>query len=1235
MAAIDGAAQIKSLPLLPYERELIELLGCSVEEYQQFASEVRRRGLTRPAAYDHIPDIRCDPVSIIVSLVIGVALSAASALLAPKPKGAEQDEITQRRLSDRRGASRFNQAYGFDTVAELAAYGTPVPIPFGFYQGPENTAGGSETYTGGIVVSPLLVWSRMLSYGSHQAFKAMYVVGETNLGVPDLNGVWLGTTPLDAIYEQQFALYWNKEPGSGRLKAKHLIAGTRGSRSAADTWAGDDVMNCPTRDGSNDPGFSMAYSPTGQSTFGVYQPVANGTDRRVNWRVISIPEQVEGRSKKSLKQERKKIATSNTKTMEGAGRGYSRLMGVIQLDGARVSRRTILTARIGSTAIFRISGYKYSNPFSSGVTVDDLRDESNEERIAADEHLQIGEQFLYGKSIWRVVDRTSGIWRKGKNIDVTLQCIEVFGNGDVGVVPEAWLSRTVMNQGSDDRGPGNHAQINFYPLLKADLAIVRNLRPADVTEIGFRSQVWGQMNGLCNFKTIPSPNELVELDEDNVNITSGVMNLYFTRYSFFTIHVRPAGDSQYGEDYGWEGIGEEFCIRGSTPVDQYNFVRLRPAIPIQYEYRLVPLSCAYITRKPENAVALLLNAKSNEYISQYYETPHGGFTVAAPGELVRMSDVEASDLMYSKGREGQNGRTVQEQRPSQLDLDSYDTTAKGRAHAYRWEFLGDPENYPNGHVRTVARTLEAEGPGFATKTVRVFFTATCVDVKGTNFAGQDKVWGPPTLMVNQTHPDTSDNWETGEIAYHKENISRNNPYEGYIGRSSITASYRVTVRKVTIVYPPDPGEQGVEFEHDTQIAEVSHYGSLIQRSCDSGPEHSITYVNECVGLTDQRSAPYNNMATMGLVLRANRSFSRIDQPRLWLRQGIKVEKLLPSASQFESSNNFAELVYWMLTNKESGLGDYVSAELVDREGMTETARFLEANRFYFDGVIEDRVNIRSFIQEVAPMMLCNFVIRNGRFSLVPAVPTDDAGMISSVAVPIAAMFTEGNIIEDSFKVEYLDLGERRDFQAVVNYRRGGFQQLPENKTVVVRWASSGNYDPQETFDLTQYCTRRGHAATAARYMLSVRRRIDHTVTFKTTPDGLALAPGEYIKVYTQANPYNPASNGIVLADDLTVISPLPLADGSYPVLAYRPGDPEPIEQELTVTNGKAASTELAGAVFSILDPRIREHVYLVEQLTLDEDGLVEIVGSYFPVDDQGHSIIAQDLLNTDRFVTLP
>ena len=89
-----------------------------------------------------------------------------------------------------------------------------------------------EDEIGGVLSSPQLVWSRAFSYGNEQGVKLMFVVAEQGLGQgierPDLEGIYLGTAPLDGLYDNKFAFYWNRNTNvNGRIKAKNFAFGTR------------------------------------------------------------------------------------------------------------------------------------------------------------------------------------------------------------------------------------------------------------------------------------------------------------------------------------------------------------------------------------------------------------------------------------------------------------------------------------------------------------------------------------------------------------------------------------------------------------------------------------------------------------------------------------------------------------------------------------------------------------------------------------------------------------------------------------------------------------------------------------------------------------------------------------------------------------------------------------------------------------------------------------------------
>ena len=167
--------------------------------------------------------------------------------------------------------------------------------------------------------------------------------------------------------------------------------------------------------------------------------------------------------------------------------------------------------------------------------------------------------------------------------------------------------------------------------------------------------------------------------------------------------------------------------------------------------------------------------------------------------------------------------------------------------------------------------------------------------------------------------------------------------------------------------------------------------------------------------------------------------------------------------------------------------------------------------------------------------------------------------------------------------------------------------------------------------MTSFCTSREHAMKVARYMLSIRRRVDHGISFKTTPYGINLAPGNYIRVVTESAPYSATRNGVISPDDGHIISAQPLLEGNHQVMAYRPGSDAAEEYTLTVSNGSVADQATWGTVFTVLEPRQQQNVYRVESLELDEEGLVAVTASHFPTEN-GRSMIADDVLDESRFV---
>ena len=212
----------------------------------------------------------------------------------------------------------------------------------------------------------------------------------------------------------------------------------------------------------------------------------------------------------------------------------------------------------------------------------------------------------------------------------------------------------------------------------------------------------------------------------------------------------------------------------------------------------------------------------------------------------------------------------------------------------------------------------------------------------------------------------------------------------------------------------------------------------------------------------------------------------------------------------------------------------------------------------------------------------------------------------------------------------------------MRYRHERPNQLPEERSIVVKGAalvfnpvnkSNVEQPADEQFDLTQFCTSREHAVMVAKYFLSLRKLVTHTVSFSTTVHGLNLKAGSYIKVITESSPYSSANNGTVSSGG-QVNSVQPLSDGQYAVTFFKAGSGKvDIDNGMMqVSNGHVQDEKFRGIIFTVHSPKNSENVYVVEQLTFSQEGTVDIVASEHPCYEDGSSQLADLVSEDDNFV---
>lgn len=1276
-SGLETGGKLYDPPLLPYEVALIEALGCTEEEYKTFVRYAAQRAYVRPAEYDHIPEIYAAMIpaavvaasaaaksvatTIAINVAVGLALTAVSILLAPKAPALESPaKIRGKKLADQIGPTRFNQTTSFDNVSSLAEYSQPIPIPFG-----KRGTGADGALTGGLTLAPALVWSRLYSYGTYQAYEGIYVVGEYGLTSPELGGIRIGTTALNSIGEREFAVYWSSNNQNNRPNSTNLIAGTQ--ESTVSGTNGRIVFTAPTADGQYSQGFSMAYNPQGDMAFGTASPIHNGTAFRFNWEIISAPEAGTIGSENSeqridMQARRRKIAgaladvlhdPTPERGMPGVGRAYSRRMGFVKHNGIEYEDRTVVDVQPNDTLHFEINGQNWdqlekTSPKSGGfdnseVDLKDLRASADSWRAKASDSLSIGSKWIIGSSIWVVESRSPELWKKQITQEIVLRCVGITGVATVGLAGTKTVRDPLGLGGYEGQAfdPTKHCGAAYFNLCRLHMASIRPVRrDTQVVELGLRSQVWNRASGLCNFNAIPSPAQLYRLDKKSVTLNTPRIDKYFERTSCFSIWVRPV--QEYGKDLQpWQRIPEVFCVTGNSPVDLYNYLRIRPRITGYYEYRLIPRtgSDIAINSLPQNTV-IRLNAQTGTEIGRDYDTAYGAFRITTSGEEVLISDIRLNDELVTDPKEYVDATFQTTNVPASVEKISSRSNTRSVDlidNAWYTDIFGFAPNFKNTRktdqievvIGTKRLTLEISAKSLRGK-LGVDIGQKYVDAAKAGGATSSSAlykWDEVTYTVITSQGD----WNVNDTFTIRKNVD--NAFSDAGGYSQVTFEFKVTKLQVQTVSVGGGGVAQAEraFEQNSQVSDCSHYLEL-QKSNEGGPEHYIEYVNEFV--SNENLAQYYGMSTLGLAVKSSGRVASVSQIRAWVPTGISVYRLIEQ--DIAPSNLFADLVYYLLTSKSQGVGNTVPEELIDVDALTVAAKFQRANKLFFDGVIEDNESFRSFFYDNAALQLCNFTIKNGRFGMMPALPYDSNYVISTSPIEVEQIFTAGNIIQDSLQVNYIDAAQRSNFRALVSWRVTVENDLPQQASALVDWADipeGSRSTTQQAFDLTDFCTNRAQALKTARFLLSIRRRVTHTVSFKTVPDALGIQPGSYIRVITEATSYSATNNGGI-TDAGTLVSVKTIDDGNYDALIYNPNTGTVTEQRVTVQNNTINDPEVYNCLFTLVSLTTKADVYQVEQLTLDEDGLVNIAAVEVPVDDNGVSIVAKDVLTETNFRVL-
>jgi hypothetical protein len=388
-----------------------------------------------------------------------------------------------------------------------------------------------------------------------------------------------------------------------------------------------------------------------------------------------------------------------------------------------------------------------------------------------------------------------------------------------------------------------------------------------------------------------------------------------------------------------------------------------------------------------------------------------------------------------------------------------------------------------------------------------------------------------------------------------------------------------------------------------QLAEAFVYNE-ISSTVGGNPEHEIVYINTILPNPDDPD--YEDMAIVGMNVRASREFASLAQFSVYVNRGLG------------GFSDFPSVLRDLLTNDRFGVGEIISAEQIDEQSFIDATAFTTGRNYFFDGALTEPLNLRQWGTERARDFLLDLVIRNGRFSLQPLVEF-------YTAEPVTALFTAGNILEDTFELTYFDQDQRQAPRVSVRWRQEQTSGIPGNqglfpvvREITVRAAGVGADAPLEQIDMSDFCTSQDHAIDRAKFECRFRTISTHSVRFTTTTEQAALELGKCFKLGMETLTYDQPTNGYI-ARDGTITSWPELGDGTYDILTWDGTGNTVATDSITVSAGRASSN--FGSVFCLADRTQQTQVYKVQSLAFNEEGNVEVEAIHWPVDEVGVSLL--------------
>ena len=594
--------------LLPWEKQLCETLGITSQEYFEYHDLVIQH-VDKERGRELIPDVRNEPVTI-VTLVVGIALSAVGMLLAPKPKTPEQQERgADFRGADRRARSKYAPLSEFDSVQELASLGSIVPLIFA---NRSYDANRPDPSIGGVRVDSQMLWSKMRNRRTYQELHALMMFSAGTLAErPDFEGFAFGTTKLTGYMKAKVALWFargsfgtyepfkpnndqNYEEGTKKV-------GSDGTFVFKSYWPYDKKSKMV---------FCGVVTPTQTSTFGQYSPIRNGNA----WKyAFKYPGKGDGDSNR-----KDMVRVTRQKHVAGYHAGRTHLY-IKDGTGNDIDQLTFAINYKQSTRVFMATSSTNSNPnintadhfYGGGDLIEDRSGHFTEQpstgqnsfsvlsggfkeginaidesKIDADVTLEVGELYLMGEAVYRCTARRN----MNKDVDAGTPFEPEFTGTveyDFELDDEFSLKDDLNNRVKDSvltDGPNTMRNESQCPIQRFSYGLIGTTREVDLVEIGLKSTVYRQMNGYTNINNFTDDEMPDEFAKEGGSYELGTSTAYYDRISLFRLQIRKGNRGNWID---WNS-DRMFAVHGNNPKSLYNMIRIELPEKNFYEFRFIP-----------------------------------------------------------------------------------------------------------------------------------------------------------------------------------------------------------------------------------------------------------------------------------------------------------------------------------------------------------------------------------------------------------------------------------------------------------------------------------------------------------------------------------------------------------------------------------------------------------------------------------------------------------------------